>query len=111
MAAVQPLFCSGRAAAACFGRSAAVANVRAMVKQGGSETAENDGSKLVNVAHPRCQRSLPGRGCYPACRRRNPDPLARSIKPGKLIISKIEISKLGGMSGVLGRLCLMGGRD
>ena len=52
MAAVQPLFCSGRAAAACFGRSAAVANVRAMVKQGGSETAENDGSKLVNVAHP-----------------------------------------------------------
>jgi hypothetical protein len=30
-----------------------------------SETAENDGSKLVNVAHPRYQRSLPGqsRGC------------------------------------------------
>jgi hypothetical protein len=38
-----------------------------MVKHGGSETAENDGSKLVNVAHPRCQRLLPGRGCYPAC--------------------------------------------
>jgi hypothetical protein len=30
-----------------------------MVKQGGSETAEYDGSKLVNVAHSRCQRSLP----------------------------------------------------
>jgi hypothetical protein len=29
----------------------AVASVRAMVKQGGSETAENDGSKLLNVAH------------------------------------------------------------
>jgi hypothetical protein len=27
-------------------------SVRAMVKQGGSETAENDGSKLVNVLHP-----------------------------------------------------------
>jgi hypothetical protein len=45
MAAVQPLFCSGYAAAACFGRSAAVANIRAMVKQGGSETAEIDASK------------------------------------------------------------------
>jgi urease gamma subunit len=39
-------------ASAVLGRSAAVASVRAMVKQGGSETAENDGSKLVNVAHP-----------------------------------------------------------
>jgi hypothetical protein len=29
----------------------AVAWIRAMVKQGGSETADNDGSKLVNVAH------------------------------------------------------------
>jgi len=29
-------------------------NVRAMVKQGGSETAEKDGSKLVNVAYSRC---------------------------------------------------------
>jgi hypothetical protein len=38
-----------------------------MVKQRGSETAENDGSKLVNLAHPRCQPSLPARGCYPAC--------------------------------------------
>jgi hypothetical protein len=56
---------AGRDAAACFGRSDAVDSVRAMVKQGGSETAENDGSKLVNMAHPRCQRSLPDRGCYP----------------------------------------------
>jgi hypothetical protein len=63
MAAVQPLFCS--VDAACFGRSAAEANVRAVVNQGGSETAENDGSKLVNVAHLRCQWSLPGRGCNP----------------------------------------------
>ena len=46
-------------AAACFGRSVAVACVGTMVKQGGSETAENDGRKLVNAAHPRCQRSLP----------------------------------------------------
>jgi hypothetical protein len=65
---------AGRDAAACFGRSAAVASVRAMVKQGGSETAENDGSKLLNVAQLRCQRSLPGRGCYLACRRGHPDP-------------------------------------
>jgi hypothetical protein len=36
---------------ACFGRSVAVASVRAMVKQGESETAENDGSELLNVAH------------------------------------------------------------
>jgi len=66
------------AAAACFGRSAAVACVRTMVKRRGSETAENDGRKLVNVARPRCQRSLPGRGCYPAyrCRCRFPPPKA-----------------------------------
>jgi hypothetical protein len=51
MAAMQPLFCPGRAAVACLGRSAAETNVRPMVKQGGSETAENDGSKLVNVVH------------------------------------------------------------
>ena len=44
------------------------ANVRVMVKQGGSEMAENDFTKLVNVMHPRCQPSLPGRCCYPACR-------------------------------------------
>ena len=59
--------------AACFGRSAAVAYVRTMVKQGGSETAENDGSKLVNMGHPRCQPSLPCRCCYPACRRHHSD--------------------------------------
>jgi hypothetical protein len=53
-------------------RSAAVASLRAMAKKRGSETAENDGSKLVNVSHLRCQRSLPGRSCYPACRRRHP---------------------------------------
>jgi hypothetical protein len=34
--------------------ASAVASVRAMVKQGGSETAENDGSKLLNVARPQC---------------------------------------------------------
>ena len=56
----------------CFGRSDAVASIRAMVKQGGSETAEKDGSKLFNVAHPRCQRSIHGRGCYPACGLRVP---------------------------------------
>ena len=36
-----------------------------MVKQGGSETAENDASKLVNVSHLGCQRSLPGRSDIP----------------------------------------------
>ena len=52
MAAVQPLFSSGNSDAACFYCSTAVANVRVMVKQVGSETAENDVSKLVNVKHP-----------------------------------------------------------
>ena len=65
---------AGRDAAACFGRSDAVDSVRAMVKQGGSETAENDGSKLLNVENPQCQPSLPGLCCYPACRRPVGDP-------------------------------------
>jgi hypothetical protein len=64
---------AGRDAAACFGRSVVVASVRAMVKQGGSETAENDGSKLLNVTQPRLHLSLPGRCCYLACRSRHPD--------------------------------------
>ena len=38
-----------------------MASVHAMVKQGGSETTEKDDSKLLNVSHSRCQRSLPGR--------------------------------------------------
>ena len=37
--------------------------VRAILSRGGSEMAENVGSKLVNAAHHRYQRSLPGRGC------------------------------------------------
>ncbi len=35
-----------------------MASVHAMVKQGGSETTEKDDSKLLNVSHSRCQRSL-----------------------------------------------------
>ena len=54
---------AGRDAAACFALAVLLSAVRA------SDTAENDGSKLVNVARTRCQRSLPDRGCYPACMR------------------------------------------
>jgi len=85
---VQPLFCSGRAAAAWFGRSAAVANVRAMVKQGGSETAENDGecgapsmsavfawSRLTDC--PACRVRVPARG-GPGTRR--PDPFFKETE-------------------------------
>ena len=61
---------------ACFGRSTCgsmgerlLHSGQRMVKQEGSETAENDGSMQVNVAHPQCQLSLPGHGCYRTCRR------------------------------------------
>ena len=37
--------------------------------QYGSEQSSGCTYKLVNVAHPRCQRSLARCGCYPACRR------------------------------------------
>jgi hypothetical protein len=72
---VQLLRCSAAPLQLASSFFAAVANVGAqmmMVKQGGSETADNVGSKLVNVAHSRCQRSLPGRSCYPARRRHYP---------------------------------------
>ena len=72
---VQLLRCSAAPLQLASSFFAAVANVRAqmmMVKQGGSETADNVGSKLVNVAHSRCQQSLPGRSCYPARRRHYP---------------------------------------
>ena len=77
-------------AAACFGRSAAVASVRAMVKEGGSETAKNDGSKLLNVAQPRLQRSMPGRGCYLACRRRHPDTPPRGMTETSLFLKETK---------------------